>query len=197
MSQILAPSINFELEYTCWNCNRVLTIANFYVCLLKNKDYLCRTCVSNRQKKYRQNNPDKMRAVDRKTRIKNWKARVDYRRNKRHTDPMFKLKHNLQVRFQMAIKSKYFCKDSHFKDYIGYTLPELKLHIENQFKEGMYWNNHGKWDAAVKRWQIDHIIPLDSAKTPEELYKLCHYTNLQPLWAAENFQKGKKINIQS
>jgi len=37
------------------------------------------------------------------------------------------------------------------------------------------------------------IIPLSSAKTEEELYKLCHYTNLQPLWAEENMKKGNKI----
>ena len=40
---------------------------------------------------------------------------------------------------------------------------------------------------------IDHIIPLSSAKTEDELYKLCHYTNLQPLWAKDNMKKGKKI----
>ena len=64
----------------------------------------------------------------------------------------------------------------------------LKKHIESQFKDGMSWENH-KHDG----WHIDHIIPLSSAKNEENVYKLCHYTNLQPLWATENYKKGKKI----
>ena len=50
----------------------------------------------------------------------------------------------------------------------------------------MKWDNHGKW-------HIDHIIPLSSAETEEEVYNLCHYTNLQPLWGEDNLKKGKKI----
>jgi hypothetical protein len=50
----------------------------------------------------------------------------------------------------------------------------------------MTWDNRSEW-------HLDHIIPLSSAKTEEELYKLCHYTNLQPLWAVENMKKGNKI----
>jgi len=52
----------------------------------------------------------------------------------------------------------------------------------------MNWKNHGKFG-----WHIDHIIPLSSAKTDEEVFKLCHYKNLQPLWAFENLSKGDKI----
>mgnify|MGYP003672055855 FL=1 len=61
----------------------------------------------------------------------------------------------------------------------------LKLHIESQFKSEMSWDNYGKWE-------IDHKQPLASAKTPEEVLKLNHYTNLQPMWALENRIKGAK-----
>ena len=54
--------------------------------------------------------------------------------------------------------------------------------------EGMSWDNYGYYG-----WHIDHIIPLSFAKTEEETYKLCHYTNLQPLWANDNLTKGKKL----
>ena len=63
---------------------------------------------------------------------------------------------------------------------------EDKEHLENQFKEGMTWHNRSEW-------HIDHIVPLSSANNEEELYKLCHYTNLQPLWAEENLKKSNKI----
>jgi len=53
----------------------------------------------------------------------------------------------------------------------------------------MCWENYG-----LNGWHIDHIIPLISAKTEEEIYKLCHFTNLQPLWWYENLEKRNKIN---
>lgn len=46
----------------------------------------------------------------------------------------------------------------------------------------MTWNNKGLYNGKLEYgWDIDHIIPLSSAKTEEELIKLFHYTNLQPL----------------
>ena len=56
------------------------------------------------------------------------------------------------------------------------------------FTPEMNWSNYGKFG-----WHIDHIIPLDSANTEDEMYKLCHYTNLQPLWWSENLSKGHKV----
>ena len=70
---------------------------------------------------------------------------------------------------------------------VGCSPEFLKDHIENQFTEGMSWELMGKYI------HIDHRIPLSSAKSEEEVYKLCHYTNLQPLWAEDNLSKGSKI----
>ena len=53
----------------------------------------------------------------------------------------------------------------------------------------MSWETH-----SLYGWHIDHIIPLSSAKTEEEIYQLCHYTNLQPLWAEDNLKKGDKLD---
>ena len=51
----------------------------------------------------------------------------------------------------------------------------------------MNWDNRSEW-------HIDHIVPLSSANTEEELIRLCHYTNLQPLWAEDNLKKGGKLS---
>ena len=71
---------------------------------------------------------------------------------------------------------------------IGCTPEFLKEYLEKQFKSGMTWKNH-----SLKGWHIDHIIPLNSAKTPEVVEKLMHYTNLQPMWAEDNIKKSNKI----
>ena len=62
----------------------------------------------------------------------------------------------------------------------------LKTHLESLFTSNMCWENYGEW-------HVDHIIPLSSSKNLNEFYKLCHYTNLQPLWAHDNLKKGSKI----
>lgn len=68
-------------------------------------------------------------------------------------------------------------------DLVGCSLDDLRKHLEAQFTIGMTWDNYGDW-------HVDHVVPLCSADTEEKLYELCHYTNLQPLWAADNISKG-------
>jgi hypothetical protein len=71
-------------------------------------------------------------------------------------------------------------------EIIGCFPKELKEHLEKQFSNGMTWENRNEW-------HIDHIIPLSSANSEEEVYKLCHYTNLQPLWKEDNLKKSNKL----
>ena len=73
-------------------------------------------------------------------------------------------------------------------DMLGCSIDFLKQYISNKFEKNMSWDNYGLYG-----WHIDHIIPLSSAKNKEELEKLCHYSNLQPLWAKDNLQKSNKI----
>jgi hypothetical protein len=70
---------------------------------------------------------------------------------------------------------------------LGTDLETFKAHIEAQFTEGMSWEKMGR------EIHIDHKIPLASGRTPEEIWGLCHYTNLQPLWAEDNLRKGAKL----
>jgi hypothetical protein len=83
-------------------------------------------------------------------------------------------------------------KNNSFKgktiEILGMDINSFKIYIESKFLNGMSWDNYG-----LNGWHIDHIIPLCSAKTEEEFYKLCHYTNLQPLWAKDNWKKSNKI----
>lgn len=110
----------------------------------------------------------------------------EYNKLRRKLDPKFLITRRLKNRLWCALNSKGWNKNNKFVQYIGCSQEELKLHIEKQFALGMNWENSGEW-------HIDHIIPLSSAKTREEMHKLCHYTNLQPLWAIDNIKKSNKL----
>lgn len=109
-----------------------------------------------------------------------------YKRKRRKTDSLFKLKTNLSNRTYQAFKQGGYRKNTKTQEMLGVDWEVAFAHIERQFKKGMSWDNHGLW-------HIDHIVPLSTAKTEEELKKLCHYSNLQPLWGKDNISKSGNI----
>ena len=117
-----------------------------------------------------------------------------YVSQRRKSDPLFKLTRNYRTSCHKAFKSIGQKKNNPSLKLLGLeTWQELTKHLESKFYdhpktgEKMTFNNHG-----VYGWHIDHIIPLSTAKTEEDIIKLCHYTNLQPLWAEENLSKSDK-----
>lgn len=71
-------------------------------------------------------------------------------------------------------------------DALGCSVPDLKNHLEAQFKDGMSWNNYGRFG-----WHIDHIIPLSKFNlvNEKEFIEANNYKNLQPLWWQDNLEK--------
>ena len=106
---------------------------------------------------------------------------------RRKSDPLYKLSLLIRSRIYNFLKYKNVTKKNKTSEIVGCSLETLKFHIENQFTNGM------SWELMGKHIHIDHIIPLSSAKTEQEILKLCHYTNLQPLWAKDNLKKYNKI----
>ena len=77
----------------------------------------------------------------------------------------------------------------HWESLVGYTIDDLRLHLESQFTNGMTWENYGEW-------HIDHIRPISDFNftTPDDPeFKVCwSLWNLQPLWASDNIRKHNK-----
>ncbi len=133
-----------------------------------------------RMKKYNQENKEYFKEYDKK-------YRKTYENNRLKIDPIFKLSKNLRRRIVLFLKTKNLSKNNTTFNIIGCSPEYLKEHLENQFTKGM------SWDLMGKHIHIDHIIPLSSSNNEEEIYKLCHYTNLQPLWSKDNLIKGSKL----
>jgi hypothetical protein len=137
------------------------------------------------EKRWRTNNPEKRKLSAQKYR----KNHPDFFKDYLNADPLHRLAHNLRTRLTYALKQKSFDKTARLDEYLGCTVLELKEYLEKKFQSGMNWSNYGNKKGD---WEIDHIIPLSLATTPEEMYRLCHYLNLQPLWRHNNRQKHNK-----
>ena len=148
----------------------------------------CRGCC----KKYREENPEKIRATRKKHYEENRKkiraGNKKYKRQRYQQDPIFRLLHNMRSGLWRCLSGRR--KNSHTMQYVNMTPDELMDYLEGRFTEGMTRDNYGEW-------HVDHIRPLASfdftrPDKEEQLHMAWNYTNLQPLWAADNISKGAK-----
>jgi len=159
--------------------------------------------IKERGKQYREKNKEKIAknakeyAKNNKTRIKQYKndnrdKLNEYNKNyilkRLKYDPIFKFVTNLRSLIRQSFKrnGNQYQKKSKTEHILGCTIEYFKEYISLKFTKGMSIDNHGKW-------HLDHIIPLATAKTEEEIIRLNHYTNFQPLWAKDNLSKSDKI----
>lgn len=140
--------------------------------------------ISIKRKKYYEDNKEKEKKLQKLYRDTRKEKLLEKQKEKYQSDPLYKMKVNVRRRINKFLKKN---NEKSF-EIIGCTPEQLKTHIENQFYDGMSWENYGKYG-----WHIDHRIPLSIGKTYEEIRNLCHYTNLQPLWAEDNLKKSNKI----
>ena len=137
-------------------------------------------------KLYREKNKEKDKLRHKLYYMNNREKINTYMRESRKNN-LIKVKANLRRRTHHYLIRSNLKKIKSFDNYIGCSQDYLIKYLEKQFKIDMDWENYGKL------WNIDHIIPLSSAKTENELYILCHYRNLQPLYVMENLLKRDKF----
>ena len=84
-------------------------------------------------------------------------------------------------------------ENRHWEDLVGFTIEQLRQHLENVFTPEMNWENYGTY------WHIDHIIPISAFnfEKPEDIdFRLCwSLENLRPLEAKQNISKGARLNV--
>lgn len=130
-------------------------------------------------------------SINSKRKTAKYKENRNSRRRKRYaSDPAYKMETILRSRLKEVLKQQGVRKTKSTQNLLGCTFKDFKEYLESLFTEGMTWENHGFYG-----WHVDHIIPCASFNLSDiEQQKICfHYTNLQPLWADDNWKKGSKI----
>ena len=117
--------------------------------------------------------------------------RPKYEKERRANDPAWKLKQNLSRRIREEMQSA-GGKGKTTIAYVGCSVEHVKAHLEQQFTDGMSWENYGDW-------HIDHRRPCASFdfNKDEDAHMCWHYTNLQPMWGAENIKKSDSFDPET
>lgn len=105
------------------------------------------------------------------------KQKAGYKRKRRKTDPLFRLRLNISSCIRKSLISMNLSKRGRkWESLVGYTIQELKEHIEKLFQSGMTWDNYCDW-------QLDHIIPVSFFK-----FKSSNDVEFKFCWSLENIQ---------
>jgi len=136
--------------------------------------------------KWRVNNKEKHKTSSKnsnlKYRINNKNKINNWFRLERKNNPIFKISANIRSSISTSLRENNYTKKSKTTQILGCSFDEFKTYIESKFQPWMNWDNYGLYNAEPNYgWDIDHIIPTTTAFSEEELLKLNHYTNLQPL----------------
>lgn len=162
---------------------------------LKNKEYRDKNKDkdSARQKEYYVLNAEKI-LIRQKKYISNPEVRAkrnQAEKEKSKTNIQFRLGKCMSHAIRESLKINDLTKSkAKWQSIVGYTIIQLKDHLEKLFDENMSWENYGSY------WHIDHIEPqswfkYDSIDHPA--FKSCWaLDNLRPLEAKENIRKGNR-----
>lgn len=150
-------------------------------------------------KLYREKNKEKIRKAAKLYREKNKDIIRKNLNTKLKNDKLFRLKYNIRRGIHHSFKKSNIKKNTKTFIILGCSFDDLKKHIELQWESWMNWDNYGKYNGELNfGWDIDHIIPISTAKTEEKIIKLNHYTNLQPLCSYTNrYIKKAQINYST
>jgi hypothetical protein len=143
------------------------------------------------QKKYKDNNKELVKEQKRTYYLNNREKVISnviqYRKNRKKIDKVYKLTCSIRRLINNSIKRKNYTKRSKTRVILGCSFEEFKIHIESKHEDWMTWDNKGLYNGEFYYgWDIDHIIPISSAETEEDVIRLNHFSNLQPLCSKIN-----------
>ncbi len=152
---------------------------------------ICIECHLEKNKQYRQKNKKNIIITSKnwykKTKEERKKHKNEYYKNRIKNDCLFALKESIKRNIRMSFVRKKISKNNKTYEILGCTFEDFKKHIESQFQSWMNWENKGKYNGEFNfGWDLDHIIPISSANTEEDIKKLNYYKNFQHLCSKIN-----------
>jgi hypothetical protein len=157
--------------------NKKIPIINLEESIEKKKIRVLKKSLYN--KKYREENRERLRV----------KNNID-KQNRINKNPLIKLRFRISNNITVSLKrngGKKLCKTT---DILGCSFNDFRNHIESLWESWMSWENYGNPKDGIyqpnKTWDLDHIIPSSKATSEEEILKLNHYSNFQPLCSYNN-----------
>jgi len=155
----------------------------------KNKEYFI---------EYKNKNIDKITEYQKEYQLLNKETlsrkRIIRKKEKYSSDTNYKIKSQIRALIYKIFKRNGVSKNSKTVEILGCSFEEFKLYLESKFESWMTWENKGLYNGDFNYgWDIDHIIPISSAETEEDIIRLNHYTNLQPLCSKINRDIKKDI----
>lgn len=158
------------------------------------------SAIKHRDKRYkatrewREQNKEHLQAYHKANRERDRKKLREWVKARYAADPKYALILKARGLMRHAFQRLGFKKTTKTAELLGCDWETLKQHIEDQFYDGMTWESfQQKNHIGTSMVEIDHIIPISSAKTEEDVIRLSHHTNLRPLWWWENREKRDKI----
>lgn len=144
------------------------------------KEYHKKWYSLNNPKREKETDPEKIKEINRS-------KKNTYQKIRKKSNKLYRLKCNVRSYFSNMLKNKGFKKKLKTHEMLGCTYIEFKEYLESLWESWMNWDNYGLYNGTPNYgWDIDHIIPISSAITEEELLKLNHFSNLQPLCSYTN-----------
>jgi hypothetical protein len=147
--------------------------------------------VKNKYKIYYLLNKETMNNNAKIWRKNNPKYRTKWTKLRKENNPAFKLSCTIRTLVYKSIKNNGYTKKSRTYEILGCTFVDFKIYIQSKFELWMNWDNHGVYTGNYNEtWQYDHIKPISLGLSEDEVIKLNHYTNFQPLCSRKNSEKS-------
>lgn len=186
-----------KVSKICSTCNKSKPKSEFYK-NTKASDNLrpnCKECHIKTSTSYYNRNRKEMRMKQAEYSRNNKKSinkrKLETERVRRLDDPLFRLNKSIKCQLRQALTgARLYGNLSRLNIIAGISSLNLVNYLHSTFEE-----NYGMPRAWInlKEVEIDHIIPISTAKTEENVKRLNHYTNLQLLFKEDNQAKGTKI----